>query len=94
MKDIFAPNQRLVVLDFCEKNLGVSNEMAQRVLKDYGHSLSIEQINALFTWLSDRSLVTIEQLPRGINTIKVTRRGRDVALGNLREDGVDPPIAD
>lgn len=92
MKDIFSANQRIIVLQFCEKNLGVSNEMAQRVLKDYGHSLSIEQVNAVFIFLCERSLVKIEKLDTAINTIRVTRRGRDVALGNVREDGIDPPV--
>ena len=36
MKDIFIGNQRIIILQGIEKNITLSNEMAQRLLRVYG----------------------------------------------------------
>lgn len=39
MKDIFIGNQRILILQGIERNITLSNEMAQRLLRVYGHTL-------------------------------------------------------
>lgn len=92
MKDIFVGNQRILVLQGIEKNATLSNEMAQRVLRMFGHTLPLESVDAICLWLERRGLVEVERLSESLFTMRLTRRGRDVALGYAREDGVDPPV--
>ena len=49
MDNIFLPNQRIIILQGLEKDAGrtLSNEMLQRLLKSYGHSVSLADVNAL-----------------------------------------------
>lgn len=92
MKDIFIGNQRIIILQGIEKNITLSNEMAQRLLRVYGHSLPLEKVNAICYWLEQRGLVTIERLSDGLFTMRLTKHGQEVALGFTREDGVDAPV--
>lgn len=94
MKDIYSGNKRIIVLQGIERDITLSNEMAQRLLRSYGHSLSLEQVNATVKWLEERELVTIEELNESLWTMALTRRGRDVATGFAKENGVDPPLVD
>ena len=92
MKDIFIGNQRIIILQGIEKNITLSNEMAQRLLRVYGHTL--EKVNSICYWLEQRGLVTIERLSDGLFTMRLTKHGQEVALGFAREDGVDAPVED
>ena len=94
MEDIFIGNQRIIILQGIEKNITLSNEMAQRLLRVYGHSLPLEKVNAICYWLEQRGLVTIERLSDGLFTMRLTKHGAEVALGFTREDGVDLPVED
>lgn len=94
MKDIFIGNQRILILQGIEKNITLSNEMAQRLLRIYGHTLSLEKVNAICFWLEQRGLVVIERLDTNLITMKLTKHGQEVALGFAREDGVDLPVED
>lgn len=94
MKDIFIGNQRILILQGIEKNITLSNEMAQRLLRVYGHTLSLEKVNAICLWLEQRGLVTIEKLSESLWTMKLTKHGQEVALGYAREEGVDLPVED
>ena len=94
VKDIFIGNQRIIILQGIEKNITLSNEMAQRLLRLYGHSLPLENVNAICLWLEQRGLVTIERLDPNLLTMKLTKHGQEVALGYAREDGVDLPVED
>lgn len=94
MEDIFIGNQRIIILQGIEKNITLSNEMAQRLLRVYGHSLPLEKVNAICYWLEQRGLVTIERLSDGLFTMRLTKHGAEVALGFTREDGVDAPVED
>lgn len=94
MKDIFIGNQRILILQGIEKNITLSNEMAQRLLRIYGHTLSLEKVNAICFWLEQRGLVAIERLATNLITMKLTKHGQEVALGFAREDGVDLPVED
>jgi hypothetical protein len=94
MENIFAPNQRIVILQSIEKDPGrcLSNEMLQRALKGYGHSCSVADVNVLINWLERRGYVTAERLVNGLILAHITRPGIDVASGNLRAEGIDPPL--
>ncbi|MGL4986630.1 MAG: hypothetical protein ACRC5H_05760 [Treponemataceae bacterium] len=94
MKDIFAGHKRIIILQCTEKLITMSNVMAQKLLRTYGHSLAIEEVNALFIFLQERNLVKLRQLDEDIWTIELTRKGRDIALGLVREQGIDLPVED
>lgn len=94
MKDIFIGNQRIIILQGIEKSITLSNEMAQRLLRVYGHTLPLEKVNSICYWLEQRNLVAIERLDDSLFTMKLTKHGQEVALGFAREDGVDLPVED
>ena len=94
MKDIFIGNQRIVILQGIEKSITLSNEMAQRLLRVYGHTLPLEKVNAICYWLEQRELVKIERLDPSLFSMRLTKHGQEVALGFAREDGVDLPVED
>lgn len=95
MENIFLPNQRIIILQGLEKDAGrmLSNEMLQRLLKSYGHTVSLSEVNTLVNWLERRGYVTAERLAdKALVLVTVTRAGIDVALGYTRADGIDPPF--
>lgn len=97
MEHIFLPNQRIIVLQGLEKDAGrtLSNEMIQRLLKTYGHTVSLTELNALINWLERRGYVSTERLAdKALVLATVTRAGLDVALGYSRADGIDPPFTE
>lgn len=94
MKDIFIGNQRIIILQGIEKSITLSNEMAQRLLRVYGHTLPLEKVNAVCFWLEQRGLVKTERLDDSLFSMKLTKHGQEVALGFAREDGVDLPVED
>lgn len=97
MEHIFLPNQRIIVLQGLEKDAGrtLSNEMIQRLLKTYGHTVSLTEVNALISWLEVRGYVSTERLAdKALVLVTLTRSGLDVALGYSRADGIDPPFTE
>ena len=93
MKEIFEPNQRIIMLQGMEhdNDYSLSNEMLQRLLVIYGHGVGIDQVNEQIRWLERRNLVTVETLASGICVAKLTRLGIDIARGHARMEGVDRP---
>ena len=94
MKDIFIGNQRILILQGIERNITLSNEMAQRLLRVYGHTLPLESVNAICIWLEQRGLVATERLSDNLFTMQLTKHGQEVAKGYAREDGIDLPVED
>lgn len=97
MENIFLPNQRSIILQGLEKDASrtLSNEMLQRLLKTYGHTVSLADVNTLINWLEVRGYVTAERLSdKGLVLAHLTRAGLDVALGYCRADGIEPPFMD
>ena len=97
MENIFLPNQRILILQGLEKDAGrtLSNEMLQRLLRSYGHSVSLQDVNSLISWLERRGYVITERLAdKALVLATVTRAGLDVALGYSRADGIDPPFTE
>lgn len=97
MDNIFLPNQRILILQGLEKDSGrtLSNEMLQRLLKSYGHTLSLQDVNALIAWLEQRGYVSTERLGEAaLILVHLSRAGLDVALGYTRAEGIDPPFTE
>lgn len=97
MENIFLPNQRSIILQGLEKDASrtLSNEMLQRLLKTYGHTVSLADVNALLNWLETRGYVSIERLSdKALVLAHLSRAGLDVALGFSRVDGIEPPFMD
>lgn len=94
MKDVFGPNQRIVMLQamYNDNDYSLSNEMLQRVLVMFGHGVSIERTNEQIKWLEEKQLVTVEDIGSNIIVVKLTRKGVDVAVGTDRMDGIDRPL--
>lgn len=94
MEDIFLGNKRILILQNIEKNITLSNEMLQRALRAYGHSISVEEVNRHLLWLKERGLLKIDELSASILTAELTRHGKEVAKGIVRESGIDDPVED
>lgn len=94
MKDIFSPNQRIIILQVMhgDNDYSLSNEMLQRVLVQFGHGVDLVKTDEELDWLKSKGLVTIESLNKTLRVAKLTRKGVDVALGYTRIDGVDRPL--
>jgi len=97
MANIFLPLRRIVILQGLEQSAGreLSNEMLQRLLKAHCHRCSIAEVNEQIAWLENRGYVTAARLgDSGFINVHISRAGIDVALGNARADGIDPPPED
>lgn len=93
--NIFAPNQRMLVLQALYKDADyrLNTEMLQRLLKSFGHSCGLTEVNALVGHLERRGFVACERLENGMVIAKLTRAGQDLAEGNTTADGIDrPPV--
>jgi len=93
VKDIFAPNQRIIILQMLEgdNDYSLNNGILQNVLIKFGHGVSREKTDREIDWLRDNGLVTVEELGQGIRVAKLTPKGLDVAQGHDRVDGVERP---
>jgi Fe2+ or Zn2+ uptake regulation protein len=94
MADIFLPLRRIIILQGIEESPGreLSNEMIQRLLKTQCHSCSIAEVNDQINWLENRGYVKATRMgDPGFINVHITRAGIDVAQGNTRADGIDPP---
>jgi Fe2+ or Zn2+ uptake regulation protein len=94
MENIFSPLRRIIILQGIEKEAGheLSNEMIQRLLKAHCNSCSISEVNEQINWLENRGYVKAVRLgDSGFINAHITRAGIDVAQGNTRADGIDPP---
>ena len=97
MDNIFLPNQRVLILQGLEKDASrtLSNEILQRLLKTYGHTVSLADVNTLINWLEVRGFVMTERLSdKALVLAHLTRAGLDVALGYCRVEGTEPPFMD
>ena len=97
MDNIFTPTQRIIILQGLEKDAGrsLSNEMLQRLLKEYGHNCSLGEVNEQINWLEKRRYIKAKKLDKSVIIIvKALRPGIEVAKGLLKADGIDPPLED
>ena len=94
MKNIFLPLRRSIILQVLELSPGreLSNEMIQRLLKSQCHNCSISEVNEQINWLENRGYVKANRMGEdGYIFVHITRSGLDVALGNTRAEGIEPP---
>jgi len=94
MENIFLRLRRIIILQGIEGSPGreLSNELIQRLLKAQCHHCSIAEVNEQINWLEDRGYVKATRLgDSGLVNVHITRPGIDVALGNTRAEGIDPP---
>ena len=98
MRDnIFSPLQRIIILQGLERDAGrtLSNELLQRLLKEYGLNLSIGKVNEQINWLEERGFVRASrQGEAALVIVKALRPGVEVAQGLVRAEGIDPPRED
>ena len=94
MGNIFLPLMRIVILQGIEAAPGreLSNELLQRLLKSQSLNRSIAEVNEQINWLENRGYVKAVRMgDSGFINVHITRPGIDVALGNTRAEGIDPP---
>ena len=93
MKQIFEPNQRIIILQALagDNDYALNNSMLQKILVGMGHSIGLEKTNTEIAWLKKQALVSVENLDGDLKIVKLTRKGLDVAHGHERIDGVDRP---
>ena len=97
MGNIFLPLRRIIILQGIESAAGheLSNEMLQRLLKAHCHACSIAEVNEQINWLENRGYVKAARLgDSGFVNVHITRAGIDVAQGNTRAEGIEPPPED
>jgi hypothetical protein len=95
MVNIFLPLRRIIMLQGIESDAGreMSNEMLQRLLKAHCHNCSIAEVNEQINWLENRGYVKAARMGgSGFINVHITRPGIDVAQGNTRAEGIDPPL--
>jgi hypothetical protein len=94
MDNIFDKLIRIIILQGLEYASAreLSNELLQRLLKVHSLHRSIAEVNEQINWLEQRGYVNTTRMgEEGLITVKITRPGIDVALGNARADGIDSP---
>ena len=92
--NIFLPLRRIIILQGIERAAGreLSNEMLQRLLKAHCHSCSLAEVNEQIAWLENRGYLSAARMgDGGMVNARITRAGIDVANGNARAEGIDPP---
>ena len=94
MEHIFLPLRRIIILQGIEMSPGreLSNAMIQRLLKAHCHNCSLADVNEQINWLENRGYVKAKRMgDSGFIFAHITLPGIDVALGNTRAEGIDPP---
>lgn len=93
MKDIFAPNQRMIILQVLkgDNDYSMNNGILQKVLVQFGHGVGLEKTNQEILWLEEKGLVSIEKLTDELSVVKLSRKGLEVAQGYSQIEGVERP---
>ena len=89
LKQFELEHARLLILkELAQDNDYTSNEVVlRRVLKELGTSLSYDQFRTELQWLSEQSLVTLDEVHK-LQIVQITTRGVDVADGTSRSPGI------
>ncbi|MGQ0287133.1 VpaChn25_0724 family phage protein [Pasteurellaceae bacterium 22721_9_1] len=91
-KDIFAQDQRLVILrSLVEAGYDANESILDDCLSLYGHHISRDLVRNHLNWLEEQGLITIERLQNDFMVARITQRGLDVANGEAQVDGVKRP---
>lgn len=86
------PEARITILQLLDKAPdGESNaSMLTALLKTTATQLWLDQVVEQANWLAERDLVEVSPLS-GMTMIAITRKGRNIAKGLARHDGIDRP---
>lgn len=86
------PEARIIILQLLEKapDGESSAAMLTALLKSTATQLWLDQVIEQADWLAERDLVETGQLS-GMIMIKITGKGRNIAKGLARHDGIDRP---
>ena len=83
----------LQILDF-DPDYANNSHIIRGALEQLGHNVSNDKVATELAWLSESSLVTVQNLvvlDKPVLMAKLTSRGQDVALGRVRVPGVARP---
>lgn len=84
-------DQRLLLLQTLSNlNYLANNQVLHQALGQYGHRISLSQVNTHLTWLAEQGLLTLDHLGATL-VAKLTSHGLDVAQGTARVPGVGVP---
>lgn len=90
-KETVKQDQRLVILRSLNDLSGTANDsVLQKILAQWGHRISRDQVKTHLYWLNEQELVEIESV-MSTDVATITSRGVDVADGLSRVPGVGVP---
>jgi repressor of nif and glnA expression len=90
-KETVEQDQRLVILRSLNDLSGTANDsLLQKVLAQWGHRISRDQVKTHLYWLNEQGLVEIESV-MSTDVATITGRGVDAANGLARVPGVGVP---
>lgn len=92
-KQIVAEDRRLAILRFLseEADFAVNDSVMQKALKQIGHGVAREVVQADYAFLSDLGLISIEIVMNKIHVATLTNAGLDVANGVKVVPGISRP---
>jgi hypothetical protein len=90
-KETVEQDQRLVILRSLKDLSGTANDsVLQKVLAQWGHRISRDQVKTHLYWLNEQGLVVIDSV-MSTDVATLTSRGVDTADGLARVPGVGIP---
>ncbi|CAA0111651.1 Uncharacterised protein [BD1-7 clade bacterium] len=90
-QDIVIEDQRLVILRTLEEtNHSANDSIMQKVLSQYGHNVTRDQIKSHYAWLQEQGLIRVETIA-STHVAHLTSRGHDIAQGRGHVPGVGKP---
>ena len=92
-KQIVAENRRLAILRFLseEADFAINDSVMQEALKQIGHAVAREVVQADYAFLHDLGLINLEIVMDKIHVATLTGAGLDVANGVKTVPGVSRP---
>ena len=92
-KQIVAENRRLAILRFLseEADFAINDSVMQEALKQIGHAVAREVVQADYAFLNDLGLINLEIVMDTIHVATLTGAGLDVANGVKTVPGISRP---
>lgn len=89
---LVSEDRRLVILRLLDESQGyTANEyLLTEALGGFGHAVSHDRVRSDLDWLAEQELVHVTD-PGQVYVASLTGRGRDVAQGRARVNGVKRP---
>jgi len=91
-QDLLTKDRRLVVLRLLAADKGFSHNesILRKLLAQWGHTISRDQVRTLISWLAEQGFVDVQDIG-GYLVAKLTGRGADIASGAATHPGVEVP---